>query len=140
MAQIAKKMRVSRSWVAALLTDPDGTKNAVRRESYRGRCESCGAATNGAAGPGKGPRRCRTCAAIEAGAARKLWTDRAVLKAIRAWRKEHGAPPRMEDWRAAGPGRPTTTTVVRMFGSWNAAMVAAKVKPRPQGAQPKEVS
>lgn len=39
------------------------------------------------------------------------WTQDLIVEALRAWREEHGQFPYAAEWRAAGEGRPTETTV-----------------------------
>ena len=52
------------------------------------------------------------------------WTDAAILDALRRWADAHGVPS-SSDWSARSPGRPTHALVVRRFGSWEAALLAA---------------
>ena len=59
--EIAVRLGVSRSYVAALYNDPDGAKARARKDSYRGTCESCGAPTDGSNGRGAAPTRCDPC-------------------------------------------------------------------------------
>jgi hypothetical protein len=76
------------------------------------------------------------------------WTEKQICDAIRAWNAEYGTPPRAADWhptlaRRRGhtdraeqyqQGRwPDITTVLRKFGSWNAAVEAAGFAPRKAG-------
>lgn len=77
----------------------------------------------------------------------KVWTRRAIVDAIHAWAVEYGEPPAGPDWsptaarakndlpRAerfeAASGRwPWQNTVVREFGTWNAAVSEAGFTPR----------
>lgn len=46
------------------------------------------------------------------------------------WNDQHGAPPKLEQWRTAGPDHPGHRTVFDMFGGWTAALVAAGLRPR----------
>ena len=61
------------------------------------------------------------------------WTRERALDAIRQWTAAHGRPPTYEQWRRAGPERPVTRTVERLFGSWSDAIRAAGYAPAPRG-------
>ena len=82
------------------------------------------------------------------------WTPDAIVLAIQQWARENDAPPAQADWnphrarvhlrdedrarrfergRAEGAW-PSFSTVVRRFGSWNAALRAAGFEPRPPGS------
>ena len=82
------------------------------------------------------------------------WTRDAVILAIQQWARENHAPPAQADWnpyrarvhlrdeerarrfergRAEGAW-PSFSTVVRLFGSWNAALRVAGFEPRAQGS------
>lgn len=59
------------------------------------------------------------------------WTRRAILKHIRAWVREHGEIPKHQDWnRPNGRGIPSSASLARHFGSFNAAIQAAGFEPR----------
>ncbi|MDA0172958.1 hypothetical protein OJ998_27905 [Solirubrobacter taibaiensis] len=82
--------------------------------------------------------RCRECTRHEPTVAR-TWTCADVLAALRAWTGEHGAPPRYREWtpsreqpgrwEAESPRWPSAAVVAALFGSWNAALVAAGAPP-----------
>lgn len=57
-------------------------------------------------------------------------TREAVCQAVYRWAYDHGRLPRWRDWMHAAPGRPTADQVIRLFGSWNAAIVAAGYEPK----------
>ena len=76
------------------------------------------------------------------------WTEEQICGAIRAWNARYGTPPRAADWHPALARRlgqpdcaerfqqgdwPNLTTVLRKFGSWNAAVKAAGFAPRKAG-------
>jgi DNA invertase Pin-like site-specific DNA recombinase len=61
-----------------------------------------------------GPRRSRQ------------WKNDEIIAAIRAWADEHGRPPTWDEWCRAAPEHPTTQTVRKHFGSWQAALAAAR--------------
>lgn len=65
------------------------------------------------------------------------WTDEAILRALRDWAAEMGAPPRRQDWSGERPGAassaqrkwmrehpywPSSSCVAAHFGSWSAAL------------------
>ncbi len=58
------------------------------------------------------------------------WTKEAVLTAIRAWTTKHGQAPSRHEWARAGSGHPGVGTVIRLYGKWSDAIVAAGVDPR----------
>lgn len=120
---------------------------ACRRAKYRGECESCGKPTSYAT---NGPHRyCRACSPL----ARRIWTDDAVLEAIRSYGERYGRAPTAVDWnpsharsgavskkrlaeieRRWKDGRyPLTATVRSRFGSWSKAIRKAGYNARRQG-------
>jgi hypothetical protein len=56
---------------------------------------------------------------------RRAWTRQQVIRALRAWRDEHGRPPRHDEWARAGDARPPATTVSARFGTWSSALESA---------------
>lgn len=58
--QVAARLGISRSYSYELLTDPEGRKIRGRKDSYRGTCKTCGAATDGSNGR-SAPDRCSEC-------------------------------------------------------------------------------
>lgn len=60
------------------------------------------------------------------------WDRDKIALAVRRWAQEHQGPPRTRDWAAPGPAWPSYRIVVRVFGTWNAAIVAAGFTPRCQ--------
>jgi len=61
------------------------------------------------------------------------WTPETVLYAITLWYRQHERVPFNHEWTRAGENHPCRQTVARVFGSWNAAVIAAGFIPRPQG-------
>lgn len=57
------------------------------------------------------------------------WTRAEVLEAIFSFRFREGRLPTTRDWVLSAPDRPSASQVKRLFGSWNAAIVAAGYKP-----------
>lgn len=53
-----------------------------------------------------------------------------VCQAIYRWVYDHRRLPTWRDWVHAADGRPSSDQVVRLFGSWNSAIVAAGYEPR----------
>ena len=59
------------------------------------------------------------------------WTDQKILDALRAWTKEHGRAPLGVEWITCPPGHPCYNTVRNHFGTWQKALTAAGLTPRP---------
>lgn len=59
------------------------------------------------------------------------WTSERILVALREDAVRQGRSPKAREWMRSRPGRPTLTTVVERFGTWNAAILAAGLVPRP---------
>jgi hypothetical protein len=56
-----------------------------------------------------------------------------IIYAIDLWHRRHLRIPTVMEWHRAGPDNPCRSTVMRVFGSWNAAIEAAGFHPRAQG-------
>jgi DNA-binding CsgD family transcriptional regulator len=136
--EIAARLGLARSTVNKYRRDPEGERERVRRERYRGRCRGCGRPTRGSDGPGRAPEWCPECAP----ARRRRWSDAQMLEAIREWTRLTGAPPTLYDWSpahapAGHPGAarylaergrwPNASSVARRFGSLRGAVEAAGV-------------
>lgn len=148
--EVAERMGVSLSYAHSLLKDPDGSADRARKDSYADPCVECGAKTSGSNGHIEKPR-CVKCAARAAGAAKTVWTREAVIAAMRAWHAEFGEAPSVNCWgmaaytvgdeerqavyreRNAAGLIPHAQSVIRLFGTWNAGVVAAGLKPRVVG-------
>lgn len=128
--EIQEKMRLSRSAVSDLLTDPWREKAQARRARYGGTCQRCGAQTDGSAGCSKPPPTlCIECSSAELHE-RRHWTKERILEAVHRYAEEKGRQPLSQEWLGiAGnhrdPWAPPTPTVIREFGSWSACMNAA---------------
>jgi hypothetical protein len=59
------------------------------------------------------------------------WTEQAIVKALREWRRVHGRFPTSKEWEKTGPGRPATSTVVKAVG-WRRAVALAADSVRAQ--------
>lgn len=58
------------------------------------------------------------------------WTRETVCHEIFEWAVAHdGALPTWRDWVHAAEGRPSSSVVERLFGSWSGALVAAGYEP-----------
>lgn len=146
--EIGELLGVGRKAVHSWLSDPDGSMAAARHEAHRLRslkpCVDCGTPIDGTHGT-RISERCQPCAHAES----KVWTPEAIMRAIEEWTHEHGEPPAVADWNAvrcrrmndedrarryeegAAAGKwPSHVSVVRAFGSWNEALVAAGFEPR----------
>jgi hypothetical protein len=113
---------------------------------YGGKCEGCGARTNGNNGPGTAARRCVPCTSD----ANRKWTRDRILTKIHEWAERYGQPPVASDWNPAlapastaktvraryeGGGWPSTTSVSNYWLSWNEAIRAAGFTPRHHGSR-----
>src|SRR5690242_11856945 len=68
-------------------------------------------------------------AALEAAgfrANRRLWSRDEIVAALRIWTREHGRPPLQRDLVYGAAGLPTAHTIRRHFGSYAAALEAAR--------------
>src|SRR5258708_35870194 len=68
------------------------------------------------------------------------WTHDTIVYAITLWYRKHSRTPLTSEWDQAGENHPSRQTVARVFGSWNAAMLAAGFTPRPRGRQPRSLA
>lgn len=139
--EIGEQLVVPLKTVASWVLDPDAACQRARRKRYAGKCEVCGAATDGSQGPGKAPKLCNnhTRAKSHADAEARL------IDMIQAWADEHGGiPPGATDWNAAQAeklghhdrarkareeGWPGSSAVQHVFGSWNKGIEAAGFDP-----------
>lgn len=81
------------------------------------------------------------------------WTQERIIRCIRRFAEKHGRAPTAHEWsrgrrryrRKSGStlaanrrsDRPSLQTVFNVFGSWNAALVAAGYPPRPRSRGPR---
>lgn len=146
---IAERFGVCRQTIFAWLNDPDGARLRARKDALTGACVVCGARTSGSDGKREEPR-CVRCSAIKNGQNRKRWTRAAIIQAMQDWANRYGEPPAGADWNStqaryelrdesravryeceSAAGRcPHVSSVVRAFGSWNAALAEAGFEPR----------
>jgi hypothetical protein len=145
--EISEELGISRSYVSELLVDPDGAKTRARKKSYRGKCQVCGAPTDGSNGPTKAPRRCRLHAPAELGKRTRALTRLRDIQAVQRWVALYGETPSAHDWNphfgqataeqrerfyTTGPW-PWAPDIWPRWGSWNAMIAAAGFTPRKQG-------
>jgi|tagenome__1003787_1003787.scaffolds.fasta_scaffold20966506_4 hypothetical protein len=64
---------------------------------------------------------------------RRSWTREQIVTALRLWAVRYGEAPHHDDWQAGGPGHPPASTVANVFGSWSAAVRAARLEPARHG-------
>jgi hypothetical protein len=57
------------------------------------------------------------------------WQDSEILGALQAWTDVEGHAPRARDWYVAGPYYPSSSAVVRHFGSWRQGLIRAGLRP-----------
>ena len=63
-----------------------------------------------------------------ASGSQRVWTRGRIVEAMQRWYGERGRPPTRSDWQAASDWHPAASTVYRVFGSWKAALKAARLK------------
>jgi hypothetical protein len=63
-----------------------------------------------------------------ASGSQRVWTRGRIVEAMQRWYGERGRPPTRSDWQAASDWHPAASTVYRAFGSWKAALKAARLK------------
>jgi Homing endonuclease associated repeat len=63
-----------------------------------------------------------------ASGSQRVWTRARIVEAMQRWHGEHGRPPTRSDWQKASDWHPAASTVYRVFGSWMAALKAARLK------------
>jgi hypothetical protein len=141
LREIADELGVAISTVDSWLNDPGGKRLRARKDRYRGRCQGCGAPTDGSNGPGGAPRLCVACFRAQphsleraerlgrcAGARR--YSDDELLDALRrADELDLRTAPRYAK-HAGGHGLPSIATLIHRFGSWNRARELAGLQVR----------
>ncbi len=133
--EIADLMGISRSYTASLLSDPDGSKEGVRKAQYGGDCVDCGKRTDGSNGRPGAPARCLRCSGIEQHENR-YWQPERIIEAIQRFARLNGRPPLAPEWLlgVSEQGYPACSTIQSEFGSWAAGIEAAGF-PRPERGQ-----
>jgi hypothetical protein len=129
LREVAAEMSVAVTTVHGWLSDPDGAKLKARKASYSVRCRDCGGP---AYGVGYYPAtRCAVCERRRSHAQRH-WTRRRVKVALVRWASELGRSPTAEETQMAGTRVPYSA-IQREFGTFNAALSAAKLSVRQPG-------
>lgn len=58
-----------------------------------------------------------------------VYSAEGIVAGLRDFELEHGVVPTREEWDTSGP-LPSSRTIIRHLGSWNAALKAAGMEPR----------
>jgi transcriptional regulator with XRE-family HTH domain len=116
LAAIAREMGISISYASSLINDPTGEAERQRKARYKNLCEQCGEPCYG--------KRCVNCI---------TWSPEDILDAIEVWGLRYGRAPYLREWAYAAEDHPSSGVVQRAFGSWNKAVEAAGLRPRPPG-------
>ena len=148
--QIADRLGLSRAYTYALIHDPDGSKDKLRKRAYGRPCIDCGEQTSGSDGHRNAPLRCDSCHRrhIHESA---FWSRDRIIEAIQEWADRFGTPPTAPKWNVAASGHdsarwkagtwPHLSYVQRIFGSWaNAIEAAGFPRPLPKGRPPGAVT
>jgi hypothetical protein len=114
--KIAKLMGMTFAAVKHYYYDPDLSKQRARKASYGGTCERCGGPTSGSEGRHKVPTVCFQCLY-------NPWTRERAVDSVLAFKRRYGRSPRAADVHDGN--MPTYMTVKRLFGTWNALLLAA---------------
>ena len=146
LREIAERMGVSLSTAGDWLSDPDRTKAKARRVKYAQPCVDCGNPTDGSGGYKVRRERCGECNRRHRHENRR-WTREAIIEALQRFKLVVGRSPRAADlnpWLAERAGLsdaperrarwdegwlPHCVVVQREFGSFNAAVEAAGLRP-----------
>ena len=133
--EIARRERVEiaqrlegRLWAAELADVLGVVPRTVRSYWRAGTCSRCG-----------GPQICaqaRSCADCIPCVALRRPSAAAIVRALRRWTRETGAPPRLSDWRDRGgkwereyPAWPSAGDVQARLGNWPHALRTAGLRP-----------
>lgn len=153
--EIAEAMGISRSYAASLRSDPTGTGERARKDSYRVPCATgCGKLVNGSDGKPKPGAICADCAALASHEGR-YWTRERIIETFRRFAEVAGRAPAVTDTgqrksvqrrlsderiresdtyeRLVGP-LPPPDSVYRELGSWHGAVLAAGLVPCKSGS------
>jgi hypothetical protein len=115
----------SREWARACLSHPS---SATVRKRFGSFSEAVRAA-----GLGSDPVLPR-----EPSRLRRRWDGHAIVAALRSDAEQRGRAPTYAAWKRAAQDHPRARTVERVFGSWGAALVAARLAPNRAGPNPGE--
>jgi hypothetical protein len=137
IAQIAERLGRAPATVKSYFYDPSGEKARAVKARYQGVCRGCGAPTQARNGKADAYAYCKVC---HPGAIAPRWTPVRVLDAMRAWQERYGRLPSAYDWSRTHARRrgaealsrlddgdwPPASVVADLYGSWDAARVAAR--------------
>lgn len=141
LREIAAELGVAISTVDSWLNDPGGERLRARKDTYRGRCGRCGAATDGSSGRAHAPRLCSRCFRAQPhsleraqrlgrGSNARRYSDRELLDAVRR-ADQLGLRTAPGYARNAGEHQlPSMATLIHRFGSWNHARAEAGLPTR----------
>lgn len=155
-AERAAMLGMSIGGYRGLVTDPDGSKQRARRETYKGVCERCGGETKCDGTKTPTTKYCRDCAEIVAHEER-TWTPEAIIACFKEFYEVNGQVPTASDPMVANPSfrkklspervaeaeammarvrLPFPSAVRREFGTWKAAVESAGLEPAGNGGSP----
>ncbi|MGI8571659.1 MAG: hypothetical protein ACR2L9_03385 [Solirubrobacteraceae bacterium] len=138
IAEIARQLGRSEATIKAYFYDPTGEKARAVKARYQGTCRGCGHPTSARNGKGDAYAYCKHC---NPGAIARTRTRPWVRQAMRDWSERYGTMPSSYDWSRTHAERrggealarlrdrewPATTTVIDLYGSWEAAKADAIV-------------
>jgi Homing endonuclease associated repeat len=145
LREIAAEFGVAISTVDSWLNDPGGERLRARKESYRGRCEQCGAPTDGSGGRASAPRLCVACFRAQPhsleraqrlrGGAPQRYSDRQLLEELRRADTLALRTATVYSSQAGAYQLPSLATLINRFGTWNEARRRAGLPTRPSPRQ-----
>lgn len=134
--EVAAELGLRPATVRNYLSDPDGSKDRARKDSYRQPCPECGRLMDGSNGVTGSPDRCYVCE--QADSSSRIWTRETIIAAIRRFAEVCGRPPTAPEFNVGSPGYPSLASIYRSsanpnapFASWAEAVEAAGF-PRPK--------
>ena len=141
LREIAAEFGVAISTVDSWLNDPGGERLRARKDSYRGRCEQCGAPTDGSGGRASAPRLCVACFRSQPhsleraqrlrGGAPRRYSDQELLEELRRADTLALRTATVYSSHAGNHQLPSLATLIHRFGSWNRARRRAGLPTRP---------
>jgi transcriptional regulator with XRE-family HTH domain len=141
LREIAAEFGVAISTVDSWLNDPGGERLRKRKDSYRGRCERCGAPTDGSSGRASAPRLCIECFRTQPhsleraqrlrGGAPQRYSDQQLLEELRRADTLALRTATTYSSHAGAHQLPSLATLIHRFGTWNEARRRAGLATRP---------
>ena len=145
--EIARKLELSRSYVNAVVCDPDGKAEVERKNRYRKPCPKCGSLMTGSNGNGSNaPSMCAACFRTP-----RVWTRENIVAAFVAFHRANGRSPAVADARRYSGAMirmssarkaevmqnaiqlPSPGTVRSVCGGWREAVLEAGLTPKKTG-------